>query len=59
MSDDAARRLADVTARLARVTAERDKAEAEARDWRERYFEHMRDEHPEVYRRRVGRRTAA
>lgn len=50
-----ASRLHDLEDRIAQRTRERDTAEAEARYWREAYFEHMQEHHPEVVERAIRR----
>lgn len=41
--------------RVQQLTRDRDKAEAEARYWREAYFEHMQEHHPDVVERALRR----
>lgn len=41
--------------RREKLTRDRDKAEAEARYWREAYFEHMQEHHPDVVERALRR----
>ena len=48
-------RVQDLEERLAKRTAERDKAEAQERYWREAYFEHMQEHHPEIVERAIRR----
>lgn len=44
-------RIRDLVERLADRERERDKAEAEARYWREAWFTHVQEEHPEIVER--------
>ena len=41
--------------RVEHLIRERDKAEADARYWREAYFAHMQDHHPDVVERAFRR----
>jgi hypothetical protein len=50
---------AALLAMIERLRSERDHAERDARYWRDAYFAHMRDEHPEIVKRVDERRRAA